>query len=163
MKAVTEVASHDTPVFVAEYPRTCCINSEPRKMNEKKALKVKKAERLAATSVRFLSAVAGTSGWLERASIRPVDDQEHRGERDEHHAHRNVDEEHPPPTGPVGQESAGDHADRRRRPAHGAEDPEGPVPRLPLGEGDGEDGERGRRDQGGAEALEPAGCDQEPG
>ena len=70
MNAVTEVASHDTPVFVAEYPRTCCISSEPRKMKEKKALKVKNAERLAATSVRFRSAAAGTSGWRERASIR---------------------------------------------------------------------------------------------
>ena len=48
---------------VAEYLRPCCINSEPRKMNEKKALKVKNAERLAATSVRFRSTAAGTSGW----------------------------------------------------------------------------------------------------
>ena len=70
MKAVTEVASHDTPVCVAEYPRPCCISSEPRKMNEKKALKAKNAERLAATSVRFFSANAGTSGARERASIR---------------------------------------------------------------------------------------------
>src|ERR671918_2235774 len=69
-KAVAEVASQDRPVFVGEYPRTCCISSEPRKMNEKKALKVKNAERLAATSVRFLSATAGTSGAGGRASVR---------------------------------------------------------------------------------------------
>ena len=46
------------------------MRSEPRKMKEKNALNVKNAERLAATSVRFLSAVAGTRGWLARASIR---------------------------------------------------------------------------------------------
>src|SRR5205085_2054313 len=109
MNAVTDVASHDTPVFVAEYPRTCCIRSEP----------------------------------------------------DEDHADRDIDEEDPAPARPVGQQPAGDHADGRRRPAHGAVDPEGAVPLLTLGEGDGEDRERGRSHQGGAEALEPTRRDQE--
>jgi hypothetical protein len=72
-KAVSDVASHATPVFVGEYPRTCCISSVARKMNEKNALNVKNAERLAATSVRCRSAAAGTSGSRDRASMRTND------------------------------------------------------------------------------------------
>ena len=65
-KAVTDVASQATPVLVGEYPRTCCISSDPRKMKEKNALKAKNAERLAATSVRCFTAAAGTSGARDR-------------------------------------------------------------------------------------------------
>ena len=36
-QAVADVASHNTPVLVAEYPRTCCTSSVAPKMNEKKA------------------------------------------------------------------------------------------------------------------------------
>ncbi len=38
------------------------MNSDPRKMKEKNALKAKNAERLAATSVRCFTTPAGTSG-----------------------------------------------------------------------------------------------------
>jgi hypothetical protein len=66
---VAVVASQATPVRVGEYPRTCCMSSEPRKMKAKKAPNVKKAERFAATSVRLRSAELGTSADRDRASI----------------------------------------------------------------------------------------------
>ena len=46
------------------------MSSDPQEGERKKALKMKNAERLAATSVRFRSAAAGTSGAGERASMR---------------------------------------------------------------------------------------------
>ena len=55
----------------------------PRKMKEKNALKAKNAERLAATSVRFLSAAAGTSGCGDRASIRTNDASRQRRNREQ--------------------------------------------------------------------------------
>ena len=71
--AVTDVASQATPVFVGEYPRTCCMSSVRQEDEREEGAKAKNADRLAATSVRFLSAAAGTSGAGERASIRTND------------------------------------------------------------------------------------------
>jgi hypothetical protein len=106
----------------------------------------------------------GRAGHVEpaRAPLGAVVDEEHGGKRDEDDADGNVDEEHPPPAGPVGQQPTRDDADCRRRPAHRAVDAEGAVALLALGEGDSEDRQCRRRHQGGAEALEAAGCDQEP-
>ena len=44
-----------------------------------------------------------------------------------------------------------------------AEDPQRAVALVALGEGDGEDRQRSRRDQGGAESLQSAGGDQQAG
>ena len=191
------------------------MSSVARKMNEKNALKAKNADRLAATSVRFLTAAAGTSGARDRASIHtndasssaaaansssvvdrgpavlgapvqavdeeqqsaghrgrtgdievpraarsPVGSEERGGEADEHDADRDVDEEHPAPAGAVGQQAAGDHAHRCRGATHGAEDAQGAVALLPLGEGDGQDRQRRRRHESGAEPLEPSRRDE---
>src|SRR5580698_7595675 len=66
---VAVVASQATPVRVGEYPRTCCISSEPRKMKAKNAPNVENDDRFAATSVRLRIAEPGTSGDRDRASI----------------------------------------------------------------------------------------------
>ena len=213
--AVTDVASHDTPVFVGEYPSTCCMSSEPRKMNEKKAPNVKNAgevgsderpvaERGGGNERRLRPTLdadedrqqqPGEAEQQQRRAGRPavvgatiegvheeqqaacdrrraggvelarlmlgvVGGEDHRGERDQQRADRHVDEEHPAPAGSVGQEAAGDHPYRRRRPTHRAEDAERPVALSPFGERHGEDRQRGRCDQGGAEALQSAGDDQ---
>src|SRR5215204_2763262 len=64
--AVPVVGSQARPVVVGEYSRTCCISSEARKMKENIAPNAKNADRLAATSVRFFTAVGGTSGVRAR-------------------------------------------------------------------------------------------------
>ena len=106
-------------------------------------------------------APAASNRPVRRSSAIGAEHDERRS--DQQHADRHVDEEHPPPAGAVGQQPAGDHADRRRRSADGAEDPERAVALVSLGERHGEDRERGRRDQRGAESLQSAGSDQQPG
>ena len=67
---VAEVASHASPVSVGEYPSTCCMNSDPRKMNVKKAPKAKNAIAFETRSERSRRTEPGTSGSGARRSTR---------------------------------------------------------------------------------------------
>jgi len=71
-----------------------------------------------------------------------------------------VDEQRPAPGQELGQGAAGDEADRCPRAGDRAVDGEslGPVSRL--GEGRGDQGKDGRREQGGEDALDRAGAEE---
>ena len=71
-----------------------------------------------------------------------------------------VDEQRPAPGGVLGQEAAEDEADGRAAAGDAAVDGEGPGPLLGFGEGDGQEGEGGRRHDGGEGALEGPGAEE---
>ena len=73
---------------------------------------------------------------------------------------RHVHEQHPLPAGPLGEHAAEQHAGRAARAGDGAPDAERLVALGALGEGRGDDRERGGGDQRGAEALHGARRDQ---
>jgi hypothetical protein len=71
-----------------------------------------------------------------------------------------VDQEDPVPAEELGEDAAGQHADRAAGPEHGPPDPEGPVALGALRERGGDDGQGGRRDHGAAESLDGPGHDE---
>ena len=73
---------------------------------------------------------------------------------------RDVDEQHPAPGQVGGEQAAGDQADRGAADAHRGVDAHGPVPGRPLRERGGDQGQRGRGDDGAADALQRAGGQQ---
>ena len=86
--------------------------------------------------------------------------EEKRCQREAGDSDGDVDEEDPLPAQSVREDAAEQHAGRGTEAADGAPDAKGDVALTPLGEGDGEDRERGRRDDRRAEPLERAGSDQ---
>ena len=82
-----------------------------------------------------------------------------RDERD-HDADGHVDEQHPAPGQVGGQQAAGHQADRGAADAHRGVDAHRPVARRSLREGGGDQGQRGRGDDRGADALHRAGREQ---
>ncbi len=96
-----------------------------------------------------------------RAHLGSIGGEEARRQGDQGDPDGDVDEEHPAPPRPVGQQAARDHTDRRRGARDRAEDPEGPVPLSSFREGHGQDRERRRRHEGGPEPLERARPDQQ--
>ncbi len=76
-------------------------------------------------------------------------------------ADRDVDEEHPAPVEVVGQRAAQQQADRGAEARHGRVHAHGPVARLALGKVRGDQGQGGRRGDGGSDTLQDAGADQE--
>ena len=86
--------------------------------------------------------------------------EEDRREREGDDADGDVDEEDPLPAEGVREDASEQHARGGTEAADGAPHAEGDVAVAPFGEGDGEDRERGRRDDRRAEPLERAGRDQ---
>ncbi len=82
-----------------------------------------------------------------------------RGEGDQD-GDRHVDEEDPAPVEVLGEQAAGQQADRRARTGHRGEHAEGPVAFGPLVEVGGDQGEGRRRADRAADALECAGGQQ---
>ena len=71
-----------------------------------------------------------------------------------------IDEEDPPPRQVLGQDPAEQGSGRAAAGGHRAPHPERLGPGPLIAEGDGEDGQCGRREHGGAHPLEAAGGDQ---
>src|SRR6185503_3922666 len=80
--------------------------------------------------------------------------------RQHERADRDVDEEDPGPVERAGERAAEQHAGRAAAAGDRAPDPEREVALLTLGEGGGEDRQRGRGEQRGAEPLEGPEGDQ---
>ena len=78
----------------------------------------------------------------------------------DHGADRDVDEQHPAPGQVGGEQAAGDQADRGAADAHRGVDAHRPVARGSFGEGGGDQGQRGRRDDRAADSLQCAGGQQ---
>src|SRR5262245_23252109 len=142
------------------------MSSEPRKMNEKKAPNTKNAERLAATRVRCFTTAIGTSGASERASTRTNATSSSAAPANSSSVVADVQPSSDPRFSPSTRSrrppvtAAGDHADGSGAASDRAEDPEGSVSLLSLGERDGHDRQRRRRHQCGTETLESAGGDE---
>ncbi len=76
---------------------------------------------------------------------------------------RYVDQQAPPPRGVLGEQTTEYEADRRATAGDRAVHAEGAGPLLALGEGDRDQGERGRCEHRGERALQRAGGEQQPG
>ena len=99
-----------------------------------------------------------TSKWrgpLDLALGQDARREERGGEADRH-----VDEQHPLPAGVLGQEAAEQHAGGAAGAGDRAPDAQRAVALGALGEGRGDDRQRGRGEDRGAEALDGAGGDQ---
>ena len=77
-------------------------------------------------------------------------------------ADRDVDEHHPAPGGPLGEQAAGDQADGAAGGGDGGEQADGPHPRRPFGEDGGEQGQGGGGGQRPAHSLQGSGGEQHP-
>src|SRR4029453_14741089 len=86
-----------------------------------------------------------------------------RGQGGQQDADGDVDEQHPAPRQPGGEDPAGEQADGPAGDGHRPEDPEGPVALLALGEVGGDQRQGGRGGDGGADPLEGAGGQQPAG
>jgi hypothetical protein len=104
---------------------------------------------------------AGDGAGQVEGAAPPLGLAEHAGgEEREHQADRHVHEEHPPPVGVLGQQAAGDQADRTAGHAHRGVHAHRPVARRALGERDRDQRQRGRRGERAADALQDAGPEQ---
>ena len=102
------------------------------------------------------------SGQVEVAPAALGLDQ-HRPTHDEHgQADGDVDEHHPAPRRPLGEQAAGDQAGGPSGGGDGGEQPDSPHPGRPVGEEGGQQGQGGRRGQGAAHPLQGPGGQQHP-
>ena len=100
------------------------------------------------------------AGQVEPAAAARGLGQHPRGGQRGRGADGHVDEQHPPPRGVGGQQAAADQADRAAGDAHRGVHAERPGARRALGEGGGDQRQRGRGDQRPAGALHRAGGEQ---
>ena len=132
-----------TPIVVAESPPPlwpCVIPSTSR------------------TRPEVTNTAPGTSWLCPCASL--LSREQDRREDEPGDADRDVHEEDPLPGEEIREDAAQEDAGRSAEAADRAPGAERDVALAPLGEGGGEDGERGRRDGGRAETLERPGGDQ---